>query len=247
MALVLGCGIMDEKETDTGVAVEAGTETDAETGEPKKPRPVPKVNPRMDGDWFRRQIAKVGRTQNGLAHHMNLPGSQLSRLFNGTRAMKFEEVPKIARFLNVTTEDVLFHAGLPVDDQHVKPMTASQFVGPDGKLVSTSGPVALSQDLINRARDAVPYDREQHINAALIRAPKGALSIWDDALVLYEDFGTAPPAMGVLSIAKLRDGVEIMGHVESVKKTGEARIRTVDGDIKTVQIEGASKVLAVIP
>jgi transcriptional regulator with XRE-family HTH domain len=201
---------------------------------------------KVDGDWFRQQLARVGKSQNALGAHLGIAGSQSSRLFNGTRKMKFEEVPKIARFLGVTVEDVLKHAGLPVNDKTAKPMMATQFVGPDGKLIHTE-PVELSADLINRAREAVPYDRQSQVNAALIRAPKGALAIWDDALVLYEDFGTAPPAMGVLSIAKLRDGVQIMGHVESVKKTGEARIRTADGEVQTVQIEGASKVLAVIP
>lgn len=200
----------------------------------------------MDGDWFRKQLVRVGKSQNALGAHLGIAGSQSSRLFSGARKMKFDEVPKIARFLGVTVEEVLIHAGLPVNERTAKPMTADQFVGADGKLVSTE-PVELPAELVARAREAVPYDRQQHVNAALIRAPKGALSIWDDALVLYEDLGSAPPEMGVLSIARLRDGVVMMGKVQSLKKTGEGVIETASGETRTVQIDATSKVLAVIP
>lgn len=200
----------------------------------------------MDGEWFRKQLARVGKSQNALGTHLGIPGSQASRTFSGQRKMKFDEVPKIARFLGVSVEDVLLHAGLEVNPRVAKPMMAEQFVGADGRVTPTE-PVELPAELVSRAREAVPFDRQQHVNAALIRAPKGALAIWDDALVLYEDLGSAPPEMGVLSIARLRDGVVMMGKVQSVKKTGEGVIETADGQTKTVQIEATSKVLAVIP
>lgn len=246
MALKLGCGIMDEKETDTGVAVKAGTETNAEPGGPQKPRPVPKVNPRMDGDWFRQRLAKVGRTQNGLANHMNLPGSQLSRLFNGTRSMKLTEAPVIAKFLAVSVEEVLEHAGLPPQEANDQQMQAEYLVGADSKLILAKEPFSLPRRLAARVRDTIPYDYQGTVHTALIRAPKGALSIWDDNLVLYGDLDNHPPEMGVLSIAKLRDGVVMMGKIVNFRKTGEAQIKTADDEIKSVQIDSAAKVLAVI-
>ena len=98
------------------------------------------------------------------------------------------------------------------------------------------------------ARVEAATTSEGPINAAQVRAPKGLLGMFDDALVLFADTDAVEPAaVGVLSIVKLRDGVQMIGHVEALRKTGEATLRQADGTTKRVQLETATPVLVVVP
>lgn len=200
----------------------------------------------MDGDWFRKQLVRVGKSQNALGAHLGIAGSQSSRLFNGTRKMKFDEVPKIARFLGVTVEEVLIHAGLPVNERTAKPVAATEIVDGDSKVSPAREPIPLPASLVDKIRGLVPMDRADEVTTALIVAPKGALNILNDQVVVYENFAGKPPEMGTLSMAKLVDGIQVMGRVESGSKTGDVTLEMFDGEKRKVKVAQISKVVGIL-
>jgi len=200
----------------------------------------------VDGEWFRKQLARVGKSQNSLGKYLGIAGSQSSRLMAGQRKMKFDEVPKIARFLGVTVEDVLKHAGLSVAPTGLKSIEATEIVDGDSRVTGAPDPIPLPAELTDKIRGIVPLDRASDITAALVMAPKGALSIWNDQVVVYEKFAGKPPEMGTLSMARLRDGVQVMGKVLSASKTGDVTLEMAGGEKRSVKIEAISKVIGVL-
>jgi phage repressor protein C with HTH and peptisase S24 domain len=54
---------------------------------------------RMYIDWIRRGLDKPGKTQIGLAKALGVAHPQITRLLQGSRRLKADEIPKIARYL----------------------------------------------------------------------------------------------------------------------------------------------------
>lgn len=53
-------------------------------------------------DWIKANLdKKTGKTQLALARHLNLAHPQITRLLQGKRRLKVDEVPKVAEFLGV--------------------------------------------------------------------------------------------------------------------------------------------------
>jgi len=65
----------------------------------------------MDTAWLREALARVGASQAGLARHLCLAPSAISRMLTGARQVKAIEAVNIASFLGVPAEEVLRHAG----------------------------------------------------------------------------------------------------------------------------------------
>ena len=60
--------------------------------------------------WFQDRLKALGHSQGGLARHLGLDPSAVSRMFRGERRLKADEVPAVASFLECTVDDVLAHA-----------------------------------------------------------------------------------------------------------------------------------------
>src|SRR5436309_1946611 len=61
--------------------------------------------------WFYQTLERVNATQADLARHLRLAPSAVSRMLSGERQMKLLEAVQIAKFLGVSQEEVLGHAG----------------------------------------------------------------------------------------------------------------------------------------
>ncbi len=202
----------------------------------------------IDKQWFMDQLAKRGRSLRDLAVRIGIDPSALSRALNGERKLKIEEAEKIARFLETTVEDVLRHMGMPIEahgGRHRIALTAN--INEAGKIEKLKDEMPLPESVLVRAQAAVVGDYTL-LSAAQVRARKGALSIWDDAVLLFEETNAVEPeAVGVLSVVTLRDGVQMIGHLDKARKTGEATLRTPSGETKEVVLQSAAPVLAVVP
>lgn len=202
----------------------------------------------IDKDWFHAQLLDKKRSLRGLAAHMKLDPSAVSRMFSGQRKMQMQEAREIALFLGVPMSDILSHAGLSIDlDGLPTRILLAATIGEDGKIVRLKEPRPLPQSVIERAQAAIGRYNGQII-AAQVRAATGPFSIWDDAIVLFGHTDTVDPAaIGSLAICRMRNGEQIMAKVESARKTGEARITSASGRIEEALLETATPVLAVIP
>lgn len=203
--------------------------------------------PSLDKEWFIQQLANRRKSLRALARHLGIDPSAVSRIFSGDRKMKLTEAEAIARFLAVPAEEVLKRAGVDTDNPAINRLSLSATIGTLGRLVEIE-PQALPSQLLVRAQASLGAEHRGKMKAAQVRAGEGPLSIWDDAVLLWAETDVIEPAaVGVLSVSTLRDGVELLGHLEKVRKTGEATVRLSSGELKEVELRSAAPVLAVLP
>jgi transcriptional regulator with XRE-family HTH domain len=63
----------------------------------------------IDTAWFHQQLEKRGSSVRGLARHLGLDASAVSRMLKGERKMSAEEQDRIAAFLGLSLEEVASH------------------------------------------------------------------------------------------------------------------------------------------
>jgi phage repressor protein C with HTH and peptisase S24 domain len=64
----------------------------------------------MDKTWFRETLRRMQATQADLARELRLAPSAISRILTGTRQIKAAEAVQLARYLGVSSEELLKHA-----------------------------------------------------------------------------------------------------------------------------------------
>lgn len=205
----------------------------------------------IDGAWFTKKLSETNKSMRGLAKHLEVDVSAVSRMFAGTRKMKMNEASAIAAFLGAPVNEVLKHAGVSVDldGQPTRIMLAAA-INEKGQLERLDHPSPLPQAIIDRANAAISLKSgDGRILAAQVRALQGPLAFLDDAVILFgHTEGVERGAIGVLAICRLQKGGEqIIAKIDRARKTGEARVITVDGKSKEITLDTATPVIAIIP
>lgn len=202
----------------------------------------------IDGDWFHNQLDERRQSLRALARHLGKDASAISRTFSGKRRMTMEEAVEIASFLGVSVSEVMHRAGITGQGEGVGPkILLSATIGEDGEVHPLAEPQPLPQAVLDKAPLAIGAGNRQII-AAQVRASSGALSIWDDAVLLFAPSeGIEPGAIGALSICGLRDGRQMLARLDRARKTGEARVVSPAGKIEEALLVTAAPVLALIP
>jgi len=169
----------------------------------------------IDRNWFLQTLESKQKTVRGLARHLDIDPSAASRMLAGKRKMKMEEASRIALFLGVSVSEVLSHAGVAIDlDGQPTRILLAAIIDERGYLKKLSEPKPLPQSVIDRAQAAIKSHNGKVI-AAQIRASSGALSVWDDAVVLFGHTDSVEPAaIGTLSICRIKDGSQVFAKVE---------------------------------
>lgn len=205
--------------------------------------------PVVDRQWFMDKLSDGKKSVRGLARHLSLDPSAVSRMLSGQRRMRMTEIGEIARFLNVDVEEVLRHAGVAIDEGKPSRVLLTSVIGESGEIEPLDEARPLPQNVVSRAKAAIDgNDEGPKIIAAQVRSPGGALGIWDDAIVLFHaTTDVEPTSIGVMSIVRTREGVQILAHVERARKTGEATLRLPAGELRDVMLQTATPVLAVLP
>ena len=203
----------------------------------------------VDKDWFEQLLAKKGRSQNDMARHIGVDPSAMSRTLNGVRKMQINEANEIARFLGAPVSEVLKHAGVAVDlDGMPTRILLAATVDGAGTVKRLPDPKPLPQSIIDRARAAIHLNGNGLVIAAQVRANKGPLAAWDDAVVLFgHTENVDSDAIGSLAVCRLFDGEQIIAKIERARKTGEAKITTFANETREVVLQTATPVIAVIP
>lgn len=202
----------------------------------------------IDKAWFMEQLQNQGKSVRGLARHMDLDPSAVSRMLSGERRMRMEEAAEIARFLSAPVNEVINHAGVAIDlDGRPTRIILTSVITETGAMERLTDPRALPQSLIERAQAAV-HGVNETVIAAQIRATDGPLVLWDDAIVLFRPTETVShDAIDALAICRLHSGEQILAKIERARKTGEARVLDVANTRREVLLQTATPVLAVLP
>lgn len=202
----------------------------------------------IDKDWFMGKLNENNKSLRGLAKHLDIDASAASRMFDGKRKMKMEEANAIARFLHVPVQEVLAHIGVTIDGiREPTNIVLASSVSESGELSVLKEPRPLPPMVIDRVSQAVRA-KNVRVLAAQVRASKGALRIWDDAVLIFHHTEIVDPsAIGALSVVRVREGGLFLCHLEKARKTGEATLRLPEGGLKDVVLLTATPVLAVIP
>ena len=202
----------------------------------------------IDRDWFFRKLEEKHRSVRGLARHLDVDASAVSRMLSGKRKMKMEEANQIALFLGAPVSEVLKHAGVAIDlDGQPTRILLAATIDEGGHIHRLMEPKPLPQSVIERAQAAIGQ-RNGKVIAAQIRATTGALSVMDDAVVLFAPTEIVDAdAIGALSICRTQEGEQFFGRVERARKTGEAYVVCPTGKETECILVTAAPVLAIIP
>lgn len=206
------------------------------------------VNTDIDRDWFFSKLSEKNRSVRGLARHLGLDPSAMSRMLSGNRRMKMEEADKIASFLGEPVGEILAHAGVSLDPQrHNEAIMLAATIDGNGRIQMMSDPQPLPAEVMSRAQAAAGRQRTEII-AAQVRANKGCLGVFDDAFFLFRRPASLDlAAIGTLSICLKNDGTSHLVRLERARKTGEASIRYPTDEHAECVITAATPVLAIIP
>lgn len=203
----------------------------------------------IDREWFVERLEANRKSVRGLARHLDIDPSAVSRMLSGQRRMKMEEADLIARFINSPVNEVLSHAGVAGADGGSSTLMLFATVDESGHVDKLTEQTALPQDVADRAQAAIGHHRREKVFAAQVRADRGPLAVWDDAVFVYvrPDEGIDPTSIGSLSICKTREGDKFIAKIEKARKTGEATVRFASDDAKEVALEWATPIIAIIP
>lgn len=203
----------------------------------------------IDREWFLDTLAKQNKSVRGLARHMEIDASAVSRMLSGKRKMRMDEAGEIARFLGVTVSDVLSHAGVAIDlDGQPTRVLLAAIINANGVVERLSEPKPLPQSVIDKAQAAIGIGRNHTVVAAQVRASSGPLLVWDDAVLLFTPTDSVShDAIGTLSICRLRDGQQMLAKIDRARKTGEAIITGIDAVSREAVLLTATPVIAVVP
>lgn len=203
----------------------------------------------IDGEWFHDRLRDTGKSLRALARHLEKDPSAVSRTFSGNRRMTMEEATQIAVFLGVPVSEVMKHAGIARDADGIPTrILLAATIDESGTMQMLPEPRPLPQSVIEKAQLAVGSHYNKQIIAAQIRASSGALSIWDDTVLLFSHTDMVDPAaIGALSICRLRDGKQILAKVDRARKTGEASVVSPAGKIEDAILSTATPIIALIP
>lgn len=205
-------------------------------------------NTTIDKDWFVHKLDERDKSVRGLAKHLDIDPSAVSRMLSGERRMKMEEANSIAQFLGVHVKEVLQHAGVSIDlDGLPTRVILAMSVDEKGFLHKLTDPRPLPQAVIDRAQAAIAGANGKVI-AAQVRASSGPLAMMDDAVILFNHTDIVEPsAIGALSICRRKDGSQVYVKVIRARKTGEATLQCAAGKTLEATLVTATPVLAIIP
>ena len=203
----------------------------------------------VNKQWFMDKLEEKRLSLRGLARHLKLDASAVSRTLSGQRKMQMDEAHSIALFLHAPVAEVMRHAGVAKDlDGMPTRILLAATINTAGEVERMKDAKPLPQAVIDRASSAIIGSGNSKIIAAQIRADGGPFAIWDDAVVLFNHTEIVEnAAIGALSICRTRDGNQFLAKIERARKTGEARIHCSNGKMKEVILDTATPVLAIIP
>lgn len=120
--------------------------------------------------WIKSGLKRTGKTQSGLAEHLGLAHPQITQILKGSRAVKVNELPKIAEFIE--TASPLHFDEVPIQSDKEILQTLHRIEGLDQRGVEVV--FSVIDTVINRqpSKPAQSSSDDQLELATLHREPK---------------------------------------------------------------------------
>ena len=120
--------------------------------------------------WIKSGLKRTGKTQSGLAEHLGLAHPQITQILKGSRAVKVNELPKIAEFIE--TASPLRFDEVPIQSDKEILQTLHRIEGLDQRGVEVV--FSVIDTVINRqpSKPAQSSSDDQLELATLHREPK---------------------------------------------------------------------------
>ena len=120
--------------------------------------------------WIKSGLKRTGKTQSGLAEHLGLAHPQITQMLKGSRAVKVNELPKIAEFIE--TASPLHFDDVPIQNDQEILQTLHRIEGLDQRGVEVV--FSVIDTVINRqpSKPAQSSSDDQLELATLHREPK---------------------------------------------------------------------------
>ena len=177
----------------------------------------------IDAKWFRARLKDARLTQRALAKQLGIDPAQVTHLFAGRRRMQLDEATVIAQFLNTTVEDVLNHAGLPVQADGKRSLMLAGYVDHVGEVH------------IERGEHAATVTAPGSLDPGTVAVRSRSPDMLRGALLFFKPGETVDPAsIGRLAAVRLAGGPWLIRTVQPGVEAG-----TFDLYWPTTLIEGA--------
>ena len=173
--------------------------------------------------WFKAKLRNKGVSQRILAEFLDMDPAGVCLMLNGKRSWNADAVGKIAKYLDVTYEEVLRHAGLPVSSVWNRPSVIV-----DGVVDSSRHEVRFDKNARMNRQVFVPM-AARHGKTLKIRT-MGLGSNW---IVHYKPVEGVPlTAMDKLCVVQIEGDNKLMvRHVTPGSEDGFYRLRHLHGGI----------------
>jgi transcriptional regulator with XRE-family HTH domain len=201
----------------------------------------------INGEWFTEKLQSSNKSLRGLARHLKIDPSAMSRMISGERRMKMEEVGHIAAFLGVPVSEVMAQAGVEIAPAMEEAIQLTAVVKEDGS-IELIDPQSLQKWIMDKAMMTMGL-MSRKLGALQVRAESGPLAALDDAVILYQRDGDSIEAesLNTLSVCTTTAGKRFIGTVERARKTGESVVMLPSGEHISVALEAATPVLSIVP
>ena len=189
----------------------------------------------IDTDWFTRKLQDRKLSQRGLAKLLGIDSSAVSLMFRGKQGISLEVAGQIAVILQVTTDQVLEAAGVPVVRDQRKVKVIGNMHG--------DGSVGLAAEGIHDMVDAppgLPGDAVA-IQCHTARSPQELVDGW--LYFLSESHRSPEAAVGTFALCAIKNNGLHMAHVKRGYRSGTFNLSDNAGaSMQNVELAWASPV-----
>lgn len=212
-------------------------------------RRKPKLDHKVNVDWFKTQLKRVGLSQNKMAEILGISQPTVSHFFAGRRSMQLDEASKWALALKVPMEEVLTNSGIKVakDSKKAKLMSIAGILGPN-HVVDRDMAAFKASPHLKTAPNHTPYDDVWGLRVRNLGPDYG---LKDGSIVYFrtEVPGFDPNKLNALCVLKLKGGKhEMLREIRRGLEPGHFDLLYFNGTLaeEAVQIEWATPVLGVL-
>lgn len=198
----------------------------------------------IDAAWFRDRMAAAGKTQAGLAKHLGVDPSAISAMLSGSRAVKVEEIVKIARFMGTSPESVIRALGISIKvPEEIAPRRI-----PVRGTVSMEGVLTLSEIDDPHRYVELPSVNLDGCIAARVVDGEGPMQILSGATLVFREPTTLDAAaIGRLSVVRTAHGPLTIQKLRPAINVGSYDLVGPAGVERDAHIALASPIIRIIP
>lgn len=166
-----------------------------------------------------------------------------------------DEARKIADFIGVPIEEVIRHSGIEIRSSEgaatggIRSIPIVAEVDGDGRISPLERETSVADYMRDGVFDQVKDTPGTNFIGAIVKAPEGALSFIDDALILFSpDQALDDRSVGALAIVEPRGGGgKLLARIMRARKSGMMSVRHASGEDEEIDVVVATPIEIIFP